>query len=246
MQAIHGFSEDVIGHEHSYDGTVGLKEVHFIVKSKLMQLAAGEIDGKVALRPATCNGLTSGQVAFKKRIEHQINSVEIGLGIHGTGENMWTGENKPRFFFSSFAPLEVAGVHRVYDGLTVTRNDIRKLQRRHWQVVRNIQQRTGCQIKVVEEEYRGETAREIGFSGPKGSVVKAKKTLIERLVGSFTTYPSASANVFKGSTTELKVRRDWRRSIVSGALGLITLSFSKMLLSGETCRWCLRTGWILG
>lgn len=90
--------------------------------------------------------------------------------------------------------------------VSINRNDIYKLQRKNWELVKKIEQGTGYQIKVVDQEYPGETPREIGFSGPKEGVAKANKRMVERLVCSSTAHSLAPVNICIGSTTEIEVR----------------------------------------
>ena len=52
-----------------------------------------------------------------------------------------------------------------------------------WAFVKHTEDVTGCEIFVLEEEYRGEDPREIGFWGVRKSIDAAKKAIEERLVG---------------------------------------------------------------
>jgi hypothetical protein len=181
LQALHGFDPSKTLHDSRYGGCPGLKEVLVVVKSRLWLRKQGEINNSVTLRPATNNGLTKGQVAFKAGLEHRICRVEAEIPLPGVGDNIWTGDEKPTFSFVSFAPVAWGGSREI-DGTTVSSKDLWKLSRGDWGFIKRIEATTNCEIVIPDEDYRGENRREIGFLGSRKSIDAAKKAIEDRLV----------------------------------------------------------------
>ncbi|PVH77625.1 hypothetical protein DL98DRAFT_591053 [Cadophora sp. DSE1049] len=179
MHALHGFEKAVTNHNWRYGGCTGLEEVHFIVKSRLWQRGAGEIDWTVGLRPATTEGLSPTEVAVKRRLERQIAWVNDDYGIPRTGKFAWANK-KPVFRFSSLAPVSTYE-EEVHDSVVVEAEDVEHLEENGWAFIEDLEQRTGCIIHIPQE-IPGEPFREIGFVGSKEAVVKAKEMVRSKLM----------------------------------------------------------------
>ncbi|KAK2623579.1 hypothetical protein QTJ16_007133 [Diplocarpon rosae] len=182
LQVIHGFEQSLTSLPRRFGGCPGLEEIHFKVNSKLWPRNAGDVDSRVAFRPASGNGLTKGQIAYKRRVESEIEYVAVHGGVSGCGDSLWSGDNKPAFLFSSFAPKVVGTEDKAFGGLMLTHKNIRKLEKGQWEFVKGVERDTGCRVEVLPEEYRGEDTREIGLTGPKEAVARAKELFEKKLV----------------------------------------------------------------
>lgn len=193
MQALHGFDESI---SSDFQVNIGLKEVYFVVKSKLWPNAAqpyqslgkgGVLEPRVQLnpqmtfRPATSNGLTNGQARFRTIVEAEIKNLKSGFGINGVGVNKWVGGDLPNFHFVSVAPKTIASDSRVYDGTCVQRGIIRNWEKNGWRFLRGVEKSSGCVIRVPPQEYHSEDPREIGFFGTRASVDSAKAAIQQHL-----------------------------------------------------------------
>ncbi|KAH7327282.1 hypothetical protein BKA65DRAFT_65063 [Rhexocercosporidium sp. MPI-PUGE-AT-0058] len=83
MHFLHGFSKDVTNHDFRYAGCPGLQAVHFIVKSKLWQVAPGEIGSDTGLRHASTKGFTPEKRTIKQRLGRESMRVNDSFGIGG-------------------------------------------------------------------------------------------------------------------------------------------------------------------
>ncbi|CZT10917.1 uncharacterized protein RAG0_15230 [Rhynchosporium agropyri] len=198
IEALHGFSEDVTQHNFRYGGCTGLKEVHFIVKSKLWPEATASIDQGVGLRPATARGYTmeeslgnepdmvpsKAEWRMKDKLESRIARVISDQSLPRVGEFRWTGEKMPSFHFSSLCPAPRFG--EVYDGLNVDNWDFWNLFGINDDFMENHKARFGCtylelvistfgcEVLVPPNVNHGSRMREIGFCGSHADVDEAK------------------------------------------------------------------------
>ncbi|KAF8848696.1 hypothetical protein BDZ45DRAFT_262228 [Acephala macrosclerotiorum] len=183
MQALHGFDPEATAWDTRYGGCTGLKEVTFVVPTKLWPRKQGEINDKCILLPTESNGLTSGQASFKQRLLHYIGLVDSEAGIYvNQGQNIWVGDNKPTFSFASIRPLTVGNDLKVCDGMAVSKSEMRKLGRKNFEFFDKLQPRARCDVVVLPEEYPGEDPREIGLVSDKKGVSQAKDEILKFLV----------------------------------------------------------------
>ncbi|KAE8442750.1 hypothetical protein EG329_002890 [Mollisiaceae sp. DMI_Dod_QoI] len=182
MQALHGFDPEVTTHSHRFVGVPGLKEVMFVVKSRIWPHGPEEIDDKCILFPTDSNGITPGQGRFKWRLLTDIALVELGQGIYvNGGKNIWVGNDKPTFSFASIRPITVGNDLKVCDGIAVSKKDVAKLRRKNWEFLEQLQRRARCDITVLLEEYRGEDPREIALVSDANGVAIAKAEIFKFL-----------------------------------------------------------------
>jgi hypothetical protein len=105
------------------------------------------------MRPTTTDGLTTGQIRFKQRLEAQIQRVDYGDGIRDVGLIIkWVGKSKPKFHFMSFAPITVGPDNRVYDGMTLSRKAAFKLEKKGRRFVKEVGRAIGCIMPMPEQE----------------------------------------------------------------------------------------------
>ncbi|KAH6716852.1 hypothetical protein BKA61DRAFT_654164 [Leptodontidium sp. MPI-SDFR-AT-0119] len=196
MQALHGIHKDVASTEMA-SGVKGLKEVNFVVPTHLIPGIAGKVDEFIAFRPARGNGLTIGQVKIKNSLQRQVRSIEAGGVFQNCSiddsMNNWAGENKLDFKFVAFAPKSpIQGM--IFDSMIITTNEIPKLSENDWQFIKNVEQWTGCHVKIQRNDYSAQPVREVDLYSTKSGVSEAFKhirTRLNRLPGSIRKYPSA-------------------------------------------------------
>jgi hypothetical protein len=149
--------------------------------SNIWKKSAGEIDDGVPFRPARGEGLTKGQVKYKKDRQTQILEVETEMGLRRLGEeNKWVGEKMPRFEFVSLAPRTVGVTDKLHDAVVLSPYQVNKLSRNNWIFLKELDKTTGTIIDVGERG--GHLVQEVGFFGTKAGIEKAKKAVEDRVV----------------------------------------------------------------
>lgn len=179
MQALHGIDR-LISLSGLSTGCRGLREVNWIVPSKLMAFKAGEMRAGIGLRPAVGNGLTTGQEKWKIIIEEDIERVNSGEGLRGVGDNKWVGDDKPEFKWMSFAPIPGPG--KQYDAMKLCGKGESKLKYRLGDITAKIKDLTGCEITVMWKEYRMQKEIELGLYGTETGINSAKEQIVAMLV----------------------------------------------------------------
>jgi len=185
FQAIHGFDDDLCSLQE-FPGFTGLKNIYVMVKSDYYPVMAGDVTQWVGMRPAVHDGLTAGQIKFRKDaytgLEKQIADIDILGALPGTGEiKKWVGDMKPKFHFMSFCPHPFGVDNRSYDALPIEANQVNKLTRNRFAFLNGLRKKFGCEITVAQRG-NGHIQREIGFFGLEKDIVKAKAAIIEKLV----------------------------------------------------------------
>lgn len=178
MQILHGIDQGLIEGVDA-PGCVGLKEVFWVVPTKLKYLMSGQVDENICFRPATGTGMTTGQMKWRKRLEEVIESVRLGEGIPSVGKNRWTGNDMPDFKFMSLSRVPEAG--KEYDSMNLSFMEYKELKARNWKIVRNTERWTNCALKVCEPEYSRQPNFEVGFYGKRKEIDEAKKQIKEFL-----------------------------------------------------------------
>ncbi|TAQ91016.1 hypothetical protein B7494_g601 [Chlorociboria aeruginascens] len=178
LQALHGmWRPDIIPGD--FPGCPGLKEVFWITKSRYLPLAAGEVDASIGFRAAVGDGLTTGQIRYKKRMVHHAQSIKDDEKLDGVGEeNKWLGDKKPKFSFKCLAPKTYGD--EVHDSIIVEYGDIFRLGKMKG-FLASLERKHSCRITIPPQVYAAEKERAIGFFGTNKAIDKVKNKIIETL-----------------------------------------------------------------
>jgi hypothetical protein len=181
MKILHGFAPKVgVDSAQQWNGCPGLREGFLVVKSRLWDVKAGDVDVSVGLRPASTNGIAEDQISRKEALEADIRCLEWGLGLYGVGECKWLME-APKFHFVSFAPVNFgAPDNRIHSSMLVEQEGIRRLEQNNWSFIKRLESRTGCHITIPKNPSPRRRPLELGFFGTKAGIEKAKQAICEK------------------------------------------------------------------
>jgi len=84
LQALHGISKDAAhGQGWAWPGFRNLKEIVYVVESRLWEPINGNLDASVSFRPATSHGLTTSRFYLRYIEQQKLNRVHKGFGLAG-------------------------------------------------------------------------------------------------------------------------------------------------------------------
>ncbi|PVH76714.1 hypothetical protein DL98DRAFT_535495 [Cadophora sp. DSE1049] len=148
---LHGLS---VGHGSKRERFLypkGLREVFFVVESRLSATNVSEIGYSTRFRPASFDGLTKDVVDFKAELEKLTEdiandrTVDVPL-LRDREDYAWVGDDKPTFSFVSLAP--VLSCNKFYDFVLASDLQVRNLADVDPEVWRLLVDATRCEIQL--------------------------------------------------------------------------------------------------
>ena len=182
MQALHGYHDSQNPAEHHLKGYRNVKDIFFVVQSNLCRPQSLEINLSHGFRPATTDGMTRGQKAFKTARLAEIAALENGDALANVGTNQWTEGKMPAFHWVSLCPQPgYSGIF--HDALGINDEAVIFLKK-SGKTIENITKKAECCISIPNKSFPGEFPREIGFSGSRKGIEMAKDLIEKKLTES--------------------------------------------------------------